>query len=216
VVERLGAGGQPRAPRAELAVGVRLAGGRRAAEAAPPAALELDLAVRAVERGVGEELVARGAGPPGAGGDLDDAVGGPQAVERRRRRPLEHLDALDVGRVEVEGAVRVGEAVVREVGHGHRVVDRHAVHHEQRLPGALDGLEAADDDAAPRARVARLRGDLDARRLGGERVHHVDLALFRMSALATELTAVPSFSRVDDVPDPVTTTSLSGAGWSRG
>ena len=37
-------------------------------------------------------------------------------------------------------------------------------------------------------------------------------ALFRMSALATVLTAVASFSRVLVVPEPVTTTSVSRSG----
>ena len=59
---------------------------------------ELAPAVLAAE-GVAHRLVAHGR--PTFGPDLDDARGGPGAVEGRRRGTFHHLDALDVQSVQI-------------------------------------------------------------------------------------------------------------------
>ena len=102
--------------------------------------------------------------------DQDHAVRGAAAVNRRRRRVLEHRDRGDVARVEqvqwVTGEHRVTEQPQR-LRLGGLVVDRHTIDHVERVVGRTahaDGAAAADQDPSPRAGLAAVLNDVDARR----------------------------------------------------
>jgi hypothetical protein len=119
------------------------------------------------------DIELRAPGLPRLGGDDDDAVGGLGAVDRRRRGALQHLDALDVVRVEIADAIdavvlrrRVGARGGAEDGVGarleHVVADDDAVHHVERIGGAVDGGHAAEAHLHAAARGAGVRVDLRA------------------------------------------------------
>ena len=115
------------------------------------------------------------------GGDDDDAVRRLGAVEGRRRRPLQHLDRLDVVGVEVGDAVG-GVVLVGEVAAPHRAGHRRqtagdggvgkddAVDDVQHVVGAVDGRHAAELHLDAAARGARVRLDVGAGELALERV----------------------------------------------
>ena len=103
--------------------------------------------------------------------DLHDAVVGARSVERRRRGAADHLDALDVGGIEVgEPVLRVRPAAeVRELRRA--VVDDHAVDDVERIGAGDERVRAAQahGDAAA-ARAARVLRDLRAGNLALQRL----------------------------------------------
>ena len=115
----------------------------------------------------GGNLVA--ANPAALRGDDDDAVGGLRSVDRRRRRALEHLDVVDVVRIDVCKAVRaVLLASVQRAGQGglsagtHGVGDDHAVDDVQRIDASEQRRSAANLYLATAAGGAVVHADLSA------------------------------------------------------
>src|SRR5690606_21646467 len=105
--------------------------------------------------------------------DLDDAVRGGRAVERRRRRPLQDLDRLDIGRVDVVQTRRRLTAYA-EAERGLRALDAHTVDDDQRRVRERNAVRAADTNARarprhPRALEDRLARDLALQELRGVR-----------------------------------------------
>src|SRR6185437_9813477 len=128
-----------------------------------------------VERIVGTQRVPRLARKTFLGRDDHDAGTGARTVNGRRGRTFLHVDRRDVVGIDVRRAVRRRYTTgVRLGGHG-RVVDRHAVHDEQRLRITGDRLGSANADVRRRARVAGLRYDFYVRRLTGQRRDDVRL-----------------------------------------
>ena len=157
---------------------------------------EGSLAPRALQRiGAGDvvgrdraaERVAGRAGGAVLGRDEHHPLARARAVDGRGGRTLQNLHRLDVAGVDIRGPVGLrgpldrarGEAVGRvEVGGREgRVVDRHAVHHEQRLGaagvGEAHGTLPPDRDVGARARLAARRRHGDVGGFGGERLDHV-------------------------------------------
>src|SRR5690606_19492933 len=105
--------------------------------------------------------------------DEDRAVRRPRTVERRGRGALEDRDRLDVlGRDVLDGVTVVEPAVPLQPRA--RVVDRDAVHDDERLVVPRDRLGATDHDARGTALRTGVR-DVDARHAAGEGVHQVRL-----------------------------------------
>ena len=157
----------------------------------PEAGLQRVGVVEIIERGGRPEAEMGRAGTAGLGGDQHHPERRPRAVDRARRGPFQDFHRLDVVRVQVRGPVRrhgafglteLGERaapIVRGVevrGRKRRVVDRHAVHHEERLVRAEQGVDAANVDERAGPGIARLLQHRDVRRLGGKGLDHVDLA----------------------------------------
>src|SRR5690606_12592055 len=100
--------------------------------------------------------------------DLDHSRRGLGAVQRRRGRPLDDLDALDLVRVEVleDAHLTTARAAVPEEGSRLRlVVHPNAVHVDQRLLVPLQARCAANPDRRAGADVARRAGEGEPRRL---------------------------------------------------
>ena len=104
--------------------------------------------------------------PSAFGGDDHHAVRGPDAVEGCGRLPLQHVDALDVVGVDVDGAVgNVGTAHAlsgREVGCR---LNGHAVDHIERCVVAGERAGAANDNLRRGTRHTARRDNLHARQL---------------------------------------------------
>src|ERR1043166_1734882 len=117
--------------------------------------------------GAGPKLGRPDRPPDGAplGDDLDDPVRCLGAVERRGRRPLEHLDRRDVVRVEVidPGRVVATPAETDAVRAG-GVVRPNAVDEDVRLGAQAEGADPAD---AGDAAGAELPAETNAVRAGG-------------------------------------------------
>src|SRR2546422_738735 len=134
-----------------------------------------------VERRGGAVREARRAGAARLRRDQHDALAGARAIDRARGRALQDLDVLDVVGVQVDGAILHHGALTRVTTvvrvearrRNSRVVDRHAIHHEQRLVVSDDRANAADLNERRCAGIAGLAGDLDVRGLGGERLDDV-------------------------------------------
>ena len=96
---------------------------------------------------------ARRAGLAALGEDLDHAAGRFRAVERRRRRALDDLDALDVFGADVVE----WERILSRVRHGRRVAaeDAHAVDVDDRVVPLRDAVVAAQLDHDRPRRAAR-------------------------------------------------------------
>src|SRR5207253_9194169 len=96
--------------------------------------------------------------------DADRAVRGARAVQCRGVRAFQHGDRLDVVRVDVRR--RVADVVAAQraapvaIVARRRVVDRDAVHDDQRLILAEDRAGAARDDARRAERVTGI-GDIE-------------------------------------------------------
>ncbi len=106
--------------------------------------------------------------------DLDHARRRVGAVQRGRGRALDHLDRLDVVRVQVVQRVRaLDRAVVHAVAAVRAGGDAHAVHVEDRLVPRGQRAGAADADLRARARLARARHQRHARRPRGQQLLHV-------------------------------------------
>jgi hypothetical protein len=123
------------------------------------------------------------------GGDQHDALSGPGAVDGCGGRALQDLDRLDIVGVHVSRPIGLGGALDLarskpldqvEIGGGEAgVVDRHPIHHEERLrlsgPGQADGALPPDRHIRRGARLAARLGDVDVGCLGRERLHYVGL-----------------------------------------
>ena len=124
--------------------------------------------------------------------DEDDAVRRARAVDRRRRRALENLDALDVARIEIHHAVRRRRALElaadvlsadarrRPASIGLKFVVENEVlftgtpsttNSGSTLP--FERAQSANRDLRSRARIARRLRDLHVRRFAGERLDDV-------------------------------------------
>ena len=98
----------------------------------------------------------------------------PSAVDRGGRSTLEHLDALDIVRIDVGNAVRRYRAEAWLIDGGQCVVvHRRTVDDEQRLPASFDRLEAPNQNGGASPWVARLRRHFDVGRLRRQRVHEI-------------------------------------------
>ena len=197
VIEHRGAGWQQRSPRAAAdAVRGDVAGAvdERARRVTPWESIRVDIEAAlagprlqrnemadVVERRGGTVRKARRVGAARLRRDQHDALAGARAIDRARGRALQDLDVLDVVGVQVDGAIlhhgaltRVAAVVRVEARRRNgRVVDRHAIHHEQRLVVADNRANAADLNERRCAGIAGLAGDLDVRGLGGERLDDV-------------------------------------------
>ena len=135
--------------------------------------LQRDEMVDVVERGGGAQREMRCAGVAGLGRDHDDALPRAGAVDRPRSRTLQDLYRLDVVGVQVHRPVRHHRAFARvaavvrievrsRLG---RVVNRHAIHNDERLVVAHDRANATDLDERRRTGITRLRADEHVRGL---------------------------------------------------
>src|SRR5258708_2036072 len=114
------------------------------------------------------------------GGDDDEAVGPGRPINGARRRTFEHLDAVDVSRVEVGDAVHLlvlarGDAATRSAYRVQAVrvgvvVDDDAVDDIERLVRAIDSIAAANLHLNAATRRAPVLRDHGARDLALQRV----------------------------------------------
>jgi len=154
------------------------------------------------------------------GGDEDDAVGGLGTVDRGGASALEHLDLLDVLRVDVRDAVDRVVLVLRvaarlrcghrvgAVGDGH-VAYHDAVHHVQRLQVTDDGGHAAEVDLNATAGGAGVGRDRRARNLALQRALDRRVGARVSSAALTVETALARLRCSTPVACPVITISSS-------
>ena len=113
--------------------------------------------------------------PSFLGGDQDDAVAGPGAVEGGCGGTLEDGHGLDVLGVDVlQAATHVGRRIPEVVvGGADEVVHRNAVNHDERLVQAREGVVAAEDDAGRSARTVGRTHDGNAGYLARQGVGQV-------------------------------------------
>ena len=107
--------------------------------------------------------------------DQNDAVAGTGAIKRSGRSAFQHRDALDVFGIQTGDAVAPVEATPHAGRTDRRVVDRHAVDHDQRLVVAGERRNAADHDAGRGARATGRRIDLQAGHLALQQIAEVGL-----------------------------------------
>ncbi len=109
-------------------------------------------------------------------GNEDNAVFAAGAVEGRRVGALEHVEAFDVGGVDVvDGAAPVAPTgdffLFGRFGEARRVFARHPVDDDERLVIAVDVVVAPDDDARGAAFHAVGLGDVHPGHFTAQGVH---------------------------------------------
>ena len=81
------------------------------------------------------------------GGDDDDTIGTTRAIDGRGRHILQHLDRLDVGRINRSQRIEIGAShTVAGIGGRTAIVEQHTVDDIQRLIAGIDGVTATDAD----------------------------------------------------------------------
>ena len=173
----------PRFAESDPAIGraSRDAGRRCAPSPQPVLVLEIREIGVLIDREGRAEGIAGRAGTALLRRNQDDARAGTRAVHRARGRALQHFHVLDVVGIDIDGPVRRRRAAVERAGYrvvvADGIVDRYAVHHDERLAIlSADGCQAADLDERRCAWLSRRRSHGDVGSLGGKTVDQVLLA----------------------------------------
>src|SRR5690606_29741525 len=104
--------------------------------------------------------------------DQHDTVRRTRAVDRRRRRVLQNVDALDLGGVQVRDRIDALATEARREAGEIALVHRHTVDHVERLVAAGDRRRTAHPHRDGRAGRARVLHDLHTREPALQRLVH--------------------------------------------